>query len=73
VLLTELKEGARAKILFVHQEENGNRLLELGCVPGEEIIIKTVFPWGGPIAIEVLGYSLAIRREEAKLIDVELL
>ena len=73
MLLSELKEGTRAVISHVRQEENGNRLMELGCVPGEQILVQKVFPWGGPIAIEVLGYSLAIRRDEAKLIDVELL
>jgi len=45
--------------------------MEMGCLPGTEISLELIAPWGGPIAIEVSGYQLSLRRNEASSILIE--
>jgi ferrous iron transport protein A len=45
--------------------------MEMGCVPGEIIIIDQVAPLGDPISILVAGYHLSLRLNEAENIWVE--
>jgi len=47
------------------------KLLEMGCVPDEEISVELTAPLGDPIAILVAGYQLSLRQEEAAHIMVE--
>jgi DtxR family Mn-dependent transcriptional regulator len=48
------------------------RLLEMGLVPGEEVIVRQAAPLGDPIELEVKGYRLSLRRAEAQEIIVEM-
>lgn len=47
------------------------RLLEMGLVPGVDVIVVTVAPLGDPIQIEVRGGQWSIRRGEAAHIMVQ--
>ena len=47
------------------------RLYDMGVTPGAQIIVKKLAPLGDPIAIQVSGYCLSIRKNEAKHIWVE--
>ena len=47
------------------------KLIDMGLLPGKEIKLLFKAPFGDPIAIDVQGYTLALRRKEAALIDVE--
>lgn len=51
-------------------EELSLRFMEMGCVPGEEILMERVAPLGDPVAIKVSGYSLCLRYSEAESILV---
>lgn len=46
-------------------------LMELGLLPGMEIILREKAPFGGPILVYVLGTILAIRESEASQITVK--
>lgn len=49
------------------------KLLSMGLLPGDEIIVTARAPLGGPIAIRFGDHSsFAIRKEEAKKISVTL-
>ena len=48
------------------------KLLELGCLPGNEIELVQVAPLSDPIYINVNGSHIAIRRSVALLIELEL-
>ena len=48
------------------------RLLDMGVVPGALVEVRRVAPLGDPIEIRVMGYSLALRKEEAEHIQVSL-
>ncbi len=47
------------------------KLMEMGCVPGELIVVEQKAPLGDPIAIQVAGYNLSLRINEAEKIWVE--
>jgi Fe2+ transport system protein FeoA len=47
------------------------RLLEMGLVPGTEVKIVTVAPFGDPLRICVRGGEWSIRKREAAQISVD--
>jgi ferrous iron transport protein A len=47
------------------------RLLEMGLLPGTPVRVLRVAPLGDPIELELRGYALSIRRDEAMHIEVE--
>ena len=49
------------------------KLMEMGCIPGETIVVEQVAPLGGPMNIRVAGYMLSLRRDEAEHIVVEVI
>ena len=49
------------------------RLLHLGVIRGREIEIVRRAPAGDPIEVRLMGCSLSLRREEARLVEVEAL
>ena len=49
------------------------KLLEMGCIPEEEISVELTAPLGDPIAINVAGYHLSLRNDEAENIMVEIM
>lgn len=69
--LSELRAGARAKIKGFETSELELKLMEMGCIPGEEVLIEKIAPFGDPISIKVSGYSLSLRKNEANQIIVE--
>jgi ferrous iron transport protein A len=46
------------------------RLMEMGVVPGVNLRVLKSAPFGDPIEIRLLGYNLAVRRNEAAAIKV---
>lgn len=71
--LSELKVGQRAKIVNFNNQEILLKLMEMGCVPGEDIIIEQVAPFGDPISIKISGYHLSLRINEAENIIVDII
>ncbi|MFT3902506.1 MAG: FeoA family protein [Niabella sp.] len=73
LLLSDLKPGQKARITKFASEEIFLKLMEMGCLPGEEIQVLKVAPLNDPISVSVAGYTLSLRLEEAKHIEVEYL
>ena len=48
------------------------RMLDLGFVPGAYVRTLHVSPWNDPIAYGVSGAVIALRREDAKHIKIQL-
>jgi ferrous iron transport protein A len=62
------------KTVIIKSFENNDiflKLMEMGCVPGEKIIVDQIAPFGDPISILVAGYNLSLRLNEAENIWVE--
>ena len=69
-LLSEIKPGVRVIIQGYTQDEVPLKMLEMGLLPGNEILVKGLAPMKDPIHIEVGGYDLALRKNEAALLVV---
>ncbi|NLB65291.1 MAG: DtxR family transcriptional regulator [Lentisphaerae bacterium] len=69
--LDELPQGVRALVLSIDVEGAlRRRLVEMGVTPGVLITVERVAPLGDPIAVEVRGYRLSMRKAEAANIRV---
>ena len=53
-------------------DAHGLRLMEMGVVPGAPVRVVKAAPLGDPIQVCVRDYHLALRRSEARSIEVVL-
>jgi len=67
-----LKPGQEGIIKEFNSNEIFLKLMEMGCVPGEKILMEQIAPLGDPISVNVSGYHLSLRLNEAEHILVEL-
>ncbi len=71
-VLSLLKVGERGVIRRLENHSDiRRRFLDLGLVPGEQIEVAFQSPLGDPVAYRVLNALVAIRKEDAKQIVVE--
>lgn len=68
----ELKVGQRGVVSDFQFDEVPIKLLEMGCLPGMELELKYVAPFEGALFLRVADHYLAIRRDMAEKIFVEL-
>lgn len=70
--VSDLKKGEKAIIKSFKDRMMSLKLLEMGCVPGCEVRLDAVAPFGDPICVNIGGcYCLSLRRNEAESIEVE--
>lgn len=67
----KLKEGEKAQITGLIEGLFSQKLAEMGCVPGTEIVRLYQSSGGSCIAFRIDTYLLGLRKEEASLIQVE--
>lgn len=67
-----LKAGDRAVVSGFYKGKDSYRkkLLAMGITPGTLLKVVRVAPLGDPVEIQVRGYLVSLRREEASLISV---
>lgn len=65
VRLSELQKGVKAVIKEHDQTDFKLTLMEMGCIPGEPVWIEMIAPMGDPMAIQIAGYYLSIRKQDA--------
>jgi ferrous iron transport protein A len=70
--LSDLKPGQEGIIKEFNSNEISLKLMEMGCVPGEKILMEQVAPLGDPVSVSVAGYHLSLRLNEAEHIVVEI-
>lgn len=68
--LDQLIPGENAIIDHFTDGTMSLKFLEMGCIPGEPVRLSSIAPLGDPIAIEVCGYKLSMRKTEASTIVV---
>lgn len=71
--LAGLKKGQKAIITDFNIDAIPLKLLEMGCLPGNYVELIQVAPMGDPIYINVNDSHVAIRKETALEIDVEII
>ena len=70
--LNEVKIGETVVVKKLHGEGAvKRRIMDMGITKGTEIYLRKVAPLGDPIEVTVRGYELSVRKEDAKMIDVE--
>lgn len=72
IRLSDLKPGQEGIIREFNSNDIFLKLMEMGCVPGEKILMEQVAPLGDPVSVSVAGYHLSLRLNEAEHILVEL-
>ncbi len=72
--LRELKIGQSAVIRAVGGEGAlRQHFLDMGVIPGAEVTVVKFAPLGDPMELEIHGYELTLRLEDAAQIEVELI
>lgn len=69
--LGDLKVNERATIKGFLDKELSIKLMEMGCLPGTEVRIQLIAPFGDPIAVAVSDYCLSIRKKDAQNVLIE--
>lgn len=73
VLLSELPIKKLATITKINgSDKMRNRLMEMGLTDGTTLYINRLAPLGDPLEIRVRNFSLCIRKDDAKMIEVKL-
>ncbi len=70
--LADLKKGQTAEIISFDRDDLKLRFYEMGCLPGEKVTLELVAPLGDPLAINISGYLLSLRKQDANHIKVKL-
>ena len=68
-----LKKGQKAIIIDFDIDAVPLKLLEMGCLPGNEVELLQIAPFGDPLYLNINGSHLAIRIETARQIEVKLI
>ena len=70
--LDQLAKGETGLIKSVAGEGRlRRRLFDMGVTPGAQVYLRKKAPLGDPIEVTIRGYELSLRKEEAKLVSVE--
>lgn len=65
----ECKVGDKLKVKGINKDSKvKRRLMDMGITPGITIEVTGIAPLGDPIEINVRGYKLTLRKEEASAI-----
>ena len=70
--LAELAPGESGVILRVGSDRGPvkRRLVDMGLTPGTEVMVRKIAPFGDPIEVNLRGYELSLRREDARRITL---
>jgi ferrous iron transport protein B len=70
--LKELTNGQSAKIVSVGGEGAlRQHFLDMGVIPGAEVMLVKLAPMGDPMELRIHGYELTIRLADAEKIEIE--
>lgn len=69
--LSALGVGQKGVILAIEDEELVLKLMEMGFLPGEEVVVEQIAPLGDPISVMVAGYQVSLRISEADAIVLD--
>ena len=70
--LKDLKIGESSRVVKVHGEGAvRRRIMDMGITKGVVIKLRKVAPLGDPMEINVRGYELTLRKDDAAKIEVE--
>lgn len=71
--IAQLQIGQKAIIINFDLNMIPLKLIEMGCLPGNNVEILQIAPFGDPLFLNINDSHLAIRLETAAEIEVEIL
>lgn len=70
--LLNLSIGKSARVVKLHGAGAvRRRIMDMGITKGCEVYVRKVAPLGDPIEINLRGYELSLRKEDAEMIEIE--
>ena len=70
--LRETAVGRTVSVVKLHGEGAvKRRIMDMGITRGTEVYVRKVAPLGDPVEISVRGYELSLRKEDARMIEVQ--
>ncbi|EOI00191.1 ferrous iron transporter A [Enterococcus haemoperoxidus ATCC BAA-382] len=70
--LDQLTVGEKARVIGIHgQGAVKRRLMDMGLTKGVDLLVRKMAPLGDPIEINLRGYELTLRKNEAELVLVQ--
>lgn len=70
--LKQAKVGDTVTVVKLHGEGAvKRRIMDMGITKGVTVYVRKVAPLGDPVEVNVRGYELSIRKDEAEKVEVE--
>ncbi len=70
--LKEMKPGQSGQVVSIGEKGSlKRRIMDMGITPGTAVKVIKTAPLGDPVEINVRGYELSLRKEEAARIEVQ--
>ena len=71
ISVADLKKGEKGIIIDSSSDAIPLKLLEMGCLPGNEVQLLHLAPFADPLYLVINGSHVAIRKETATLILID--
>ena len=70
--LRQVKVGETVTVVKLHGEGAvKRRIMDMGITKGVQVYVRKVAPRGDPVEVNVRGYELSIRKNDAEMIEVQ--
>ena len=70
--LKDVKVGEKARVIKINGEGAvRRRIMDMGITKNVEIFVRKMAPFGDPMELNLRGYELTLRKEDASIIEVE--
>lgn len=69
--LSQYSSGQGGTITSILKGELYAKLIEMGLYKGKQVKVLFKAPFGDPIAIDIEGYVLSLRKDEADQVQIE--
>lgn len=73
ITLDQIEKDQRGKIVSIDTDMLPLKLIEMGCLPGNEVHLVQLAPLKDPLYLVIDGCHLAIRKETAQYITIDLI
>ena len=70
--LRQVKVGETVTVVKLHGEGAvKRRIMDMGITKGVQVYVRKVAPLGDPVEVNVRGYELSIRKNDAEMLQVQ--
>jgi len=70
--LRDVEVGETVKVVRIDGEGAvRRRIMDMGITRGTEIYVRKVAPLGDPVELNIRGYELSVRKDDAEIIKVD--